>query len=230
MSELVSVETHDTHVLITMDDGKANALGFDMLDALNAALDQAEAAAKVIVLAGRPGKFSAGFDLNVMAGGGEAMVRLLRTGAGLSQRLLTFPTPVVLAVSGHALAMGALLCLSADYRIGLRGAYKIGLNEVAIGMTLPWFGIELARNRLEETRINAAVGLAQIYTPDEAVAIGYLDEAVDDGELIERATAMAATFSTLDMAAHKATKARVREPFLRNLEQALERDFSSMAA
>ncbi|MEE4277823.1 MAG: enoyl-CoA hydratase-related protein, partial [Halieaceae bacterium] len=94
-----------------MDDGKANALSFDMLDALDKGLDAAAAAGKVVVIAGRPGKFSAGFDLAVMGAGGEAMTRLLRQGAELSKRLLTFDTPVILAVSGHALAMGALLCL-----------------------------------------------------------------------------------------------------------------------
>lgn len=230
MSELVTLDSQDTHILITMDDGKANALGFDMLDALNAAFDEAETDSKVVVLAGRPGKFSAGFDLKVMGGGGEPMYRLLRSGAMLSQRLLQFPTPVVLAVSGHALAMGALLCLSADYRIGLRGDFKIGLNEVAIGMTLPWFGIELARYRLEETRINAAVGLAQVYTPDDAVDIGYLDEVVDEDALIERSRSMAEKLSALDMAAHKATKARIREPFLKALDAALEKDFVDVAA
>lgn len=230
MSDFVSIETSDTHALITMDDGKANALGFDMFEGLTSALDEAEKAEKVVLLAGRPDKFSAGFDLKVMGAGGSEMHRLLRTGAELSKRLLTFPTPVVLAVSGHALAMGALLCLSADYRVGMRGDFKLGLNEVAIGMTLPWFGIELARNRLEETRINAAVGLAQVYAPDEAVGVGYLDEVVESEALVERATALAAGFSTLNMDAHRATKARIREKFLKQLDQALERDFSDVAA
>ncbi len=230
MSELVTVQEHDTHLLIRMDDGKANALGFEMFEAMNAALDTAAAAGKVVVIAGRPGKFSAGFDLKVMGGGGAPMLKLLRQGADLSMRLLTFDTPVVLAVSGHALAMGALLCLSADYRIGMRGDYKLGLNEVAIGMVLPWFGIELARARLDDTQINAAVGLARIYNPDEAASVGYLDEAVEEDELLARATEMAVVLSGLDMTAHKATKARVREVFMARLEEAMRRDFEAGAA
>jgi enoyl-CoA hydratase len=107
MSTLVQVSEHDTHTMVTMDDGKANALSFDMFDALNAALDTAAQAQKVVVIAGRPGRFSAGFDLSVMSRVDESTMRLLRTGAALSHRLLTFDTPVVLAVSGHALAMGA---------------------------------------------------------------------------------------------------------------------------
>ncbi|MDP5072010.1 MAG: crotonase/enoyl-CoA hydratase family protein, partial [Congregibacter sp.] len=158
MTDLVTVREEDAYVLLSMDDGKANALSFAMFEALNAGLDAAEATGKVVIIAGRPGKFSAGFDLSVMAGGGEPMLDLLRQGAELSVRLLSFSAPVILAVSGHALAMGALLCLSADYRVGMKGVYKLGLNEVAIGMTLPWFGIELARARLEETQLNHAVG------------------------------------------------------------------------
>ncbi len=225
MSSLVSVTEEESYALLTMDDGKANALSFDMLDALDAGLDQAAATGKVLVFAGRPGKFSAGFDLKVMGAGGEPMMRLLRGGARISERLLAWETPVVLAVSGHALAMGALICLSADYRIGMRGNYKLGLNEVAIGMTLPWFGVELARARLVPTKFEEAVSLARIYDPEEAAAAGYIDEAVEPDELLARATDMARLLSSLDMAAHKATKARVREPLLTRLEEALKRDF-----
>jgi enoyl-CoA hydratase len=225
MSSPVTVTQEASHTLISMDDGKANALSFEMLEALGAGLDSAAATGKVVVVAGRPGRFSAGFDLAVMGGGGEAMIRLLRQGAELSRRLLTFDTPVVLAVSGHALAMGALLCLSADYRVGLRGDYKLGLNEVAIGMTLPWFGIELARARLDETQLSQAVSLARVYDPESAVAAGYLDEAVDEEQFQARIGEVAAAFATLDMAAHKATKARLREPMLARLEEALRRDF-----
>ena len=230
MTALVDIQEQYSHVLLTMDDGKANALSFAMFDALNAALDSAEATGKVLIIAGRPGKFSAGFDLSVMAKADEDTLRLLRLGADLSRRLLEFPTPVVLAVSGHALAMGALLCLSADYRIGIRGSYKLGLNEVAIGMTLPWFGVELARARIEETQLTQAVGLAKIYGPEEAVSAGYLDEAVDEAELMSRVTEMAAAFSTLNMDAHAATKARIRQELFANLETALRRDFNEDAS
>jgi enoyl-CoA hydratase len=221
----VAVTEHDTHVLLTMDDGKANALSFAMFEALNAGLDQA--ADKVAVITGRPGKFSAGFDLSVMGQGGEATLKLLREGADLAARLMSFNTPVVLAVSGHALAMGALMCLSADYRIGIRGAYKIGLNEAAIGMTLPWFGIELARARLAGQHFNQAVGLAKIYDAPGAVEAGYLDEAVAEDALTARSSEIAQLLSTLDMTAHRNSKARIREDFFSRYEVALQRDFDA---
>lgn len=226
MSELITVTEEENYCLIQMDDGKANALGFAMFEALDGALDRAGETAKVIVIAGRPGKFSAGFDLNVMGQGGEQMIELLNKGQQLSNRLLTWDTPVVLAVSGHALAMGALLILSADYRIGIHGNYKIGLNEVAIGMTLPRFGVELARARLVKTHFDRAVGLAQLYDAEGAVAAGYLDQAVEESELLDAATGLATQLAGLDMTAHKNTKARNREPLMKALEIAVAADFS----
>lgn len=227
MSTLVEIQEQANHFLVTMDDGKVNALSFDMLAQLNAALDSAEQSGKVVIICGRPGKFSAGFDLSVMGQGGDAMLDLLRAGAGLSRRLLNFPAPVILAVSGHALAMGALLLLSADYRIGVRGNYKVGLNEVAIGMTLPYFGVELARARLASAHVDKAVGLAQIYDADGAVVAGYLDEAVDEGDLLSRAVSAAEQLAGLNMEAHKNTKSRVRAELNAALDAALEKELGT---
>lgn len=227
MATLVTCKQDTNHTLITLDDGKANALGFDMLEQLASALDEAEAAGKVLVICGRQGKFSAGFDLSVMGQGGEAMLRILRAGANTSRRLLAFPAPVVLGVSGHALAMGALLLLSADYRIGVHGTYKIGLNEVAIGMTLPYFGIELARARLAPAHFGTAVNLARVYDAAGALEAGYLDEAVSEEDLLPRAIFMAEQFSKLDMAAHRQTKARTREGLVGALAAAVERELGT---
>ncbi|MEH6635418.1 MAG: crotonase/enoyl-CoA hydratase family protein [Halioglobus sp.] len=224
MTALLEFKEEPNYCMVTLDDGKANALSFAMLAQINEALDQAQQAGKVIIICGRPGKFSAGFDLAVMGQGGDAMVELLRAGAALAQRLLKFDTPVVLAVSGHALAMGALLLLSADYRIGMHGNYKIGLNEVAIGMTLPYFGIELGRARLAVTHVDKAIGLAQIYDATGAVEAGYLDEAVAQDELLPRAIAVAGQLAGLNMDAHKQTKARIRENLNMALETAIEKE------
>ncbi len=229
MTELVSVSEQETHTLLSMDDGKANALGFDMFAALNSSLDQAAQAGKPVVIVGRPGKFSAGFDLSVMGQGGEATLKLLREGANMARRLMAFETPVILAVSGHALAMGALTCLSADYRIGIKGNYKIGLNEAAIGMTLPWFGIELARDRLTRPHFSQAVGLARIYDAEGAVEAGFLDEAVEEDKLMARAEEMAAAVAALDMPSHRNSKLRVREEFFARYDEAIARDFDGGA-
>lgn len=227
MSSLVHINEHDAYTSLHMDDGKANALGFDMIAAINAGLDVAEARGMPVVIEGRPGKFSAGFDLTVMVNQDAETQRLLSQGAELSLRLMRFKTPVILAVTGHALAMGALLCLSADYRIGTQGEFKIGLNEAAIGMTLPWFGVELARHRLASTHFTASVALAKIFNPESAIESGFLDEAVDASALSARVAEMAETFGKLDMAAHRGSKERVREEFFARSEEGLKRDFAA---
>ncbi len=224
MSQVVTFTEEDKYSLITLDDGKVNAVSFALLEQLHAALDQAEAAGKVVVVAGRPGKFSAGFDLSVMGQGGDKLLELVGSGAQLARRFLEFPTPVVLAVTGHALAMGAILLMTADYRIGTAGAYKLGLNEVAIGMTMPCFGVEIARARLDPAHFELSVSCAQLYDADGAVEAGYLDEAVDVDQLMSRSIAMAEQLAGLDMVAHKQTKARVRAPLLRALDEAMVTD------
>jgi enoyl-CoA hydratase len=224
MNAMVETREEDKYFLITMDDGKANAVSFDLIAAVNTALDQAAQVGKVVIICGRPGKFSAGFDLNVMGQGGDAMLKLLKGGATLARRLIDFDTPVVLAVTGHALAMGALLLLSADYRIGVQGSYKIGLNEVAIGMTLPYFGVALARERLANEYVDRAVGLAEIFDADAAVVAGYLDEAVNEDELLPRAIARAEQLSALNMVAYKHTKGRVREEMNAALDAAFAKE------
>ncbi|MEH6609652.1 MAG: crotonase/enoyl-CoA hydratase family protein [Halioglobus sp.] len=224
MTSLVTFEETEKYSQITLDDGKANALSPDMIAEIDSALDQAEAAGKVIVIAGRPGKFSAGFDLSVMGQGGDVTTKLLRDGANLSLRLLKSKTPVVLAATGHALAMGGLLLLSGDYRIGAKGNYKIGVNEVAIGMTMPYFGVILGEARLARNYISRAVVCAQLYDAEEAVNAGFLDEAVDEGDVIARAQAVAEQLSGVNMEAHYGTKCRVREAMYPAMETAISEE------
>ena len=150
-----------------MDDGKVNALSLAMLTELGAALDRAAADRAVVVLTGREGVLSAGFDLPVLRAGGTAAARLLHAGFELAQRLLAFPTPVLVACPGHAVAMGVFLVLSGDYRIGASGPYKLTANEVAIGMTMPLAAVEICRQRLTPACFNRAVVLAEVFKPEE---------------------------------------------------------------
>ena len=156
----VSYELRDRVALITIDDGKANVITHGICTALLASLDRAAAEADAVVIAGRPGRFSAGFDLSVMTSGTDAARALLGAGAEVAIAINGFPKPVVLASTGHALAMGAILLLAADVRIGGEGSYKIGLNEVAIGMPVPRFTVELARGCIAVGSLNAALNLA----------------------------------------------------------------------
>ena len=172
MSDLLTYSRDDRVASITLDDGKVNALSIPMLREIHAALDQAEADGAVVALGGREGYLSAGFDLRVFREEPENLPEMLRLGATLCERLLSFPTPVVVACSGHAIAAGSFLLLAADARIGVEGPFKIGLNEVRIGLTMPLFVVELARHRLVPAHFDRAVISAVMYEPGDAVTAG----------------------------------------------------------
>ncbi len=228
MGELVSYELNEGTAMIAMDDGKVNALSIEMLASLNAALDQATSDGAVVVLTGRAGIFSAGFDLRVLRGGGPDVPLLLEQGFLLALRLLEHSAPVVVACSGHAVAMGSFLLLSGDYRIGVDGPYRLVANEVAIGLTMPWAAIEICRQRLAPAHFNRAVILAEVYAPADAVAAGFLDRVVDEPELIQTATSVAGDLSALDRSAHAATKAHTREFTLGAIRKGLEIDMEML--
>src|SRR5688572_10419038 len=161
-----------------MDDGKANALSDVMIPALLEALARAEKEASAIVLLGRQDRFCAGFDMKVMMSTPEAARDLLKNGAALLMKLYASRVPLVVGCTGHALAGGALVLLTGDLRIGGAGAYRIGLNEVQIGLPVPILAMELARARLHPTELTRATLGAHIYGPEDARAAGYLDEVV----------------------------------------------------
>ncbi len=158
MADLVTYQRSDLVSTVTMDDNKVNVFSIPMLRALHEAFDQAERDGTVVLLTGRPGYFSAGFDLAVFKGPPEDVLVMLRLGATLAERILSFPAPVVVACTGHAYPAGAFLLMAADTRIGADGPFKLGLNEVRIGLTLPWFAIVLARHRLTPAHFDHADG------------------------------------------------------------------------
>jgi enoyl-CoA hydratase len=214
---------------ITMDDGKVNVLSLAMQQELNTALHRAAADEAVVVLTGRPGRFSAGFDLGVLTAGGPDARAMLRGGYELAARLFSFPSPVVIACTGHALAMGSFLLLAADYRIGAAGTYKIGANEVAIGLTMPATAIELCRQRLTPPYLHRAVNNAEIFTPETAIAAGWLDRVVPAEELATAAAAKATELAGLNRPAHTATKLRLRAAALTSINAAIEADDAAVA-
>jgi enoyl-CoA hydratase len=226
MTELASYERSGPIATIAMDDGKANPLSVPMLRAVHAAFDRAERDGVVVVLTGRDGYFSAGFDLNVFATGGEQVLAMLTLGATLSERILSFPRPVVTACSGHAVAGGAFLPLSADVRIGAQGPFQIGLSEVRIGMTVPWFAIEIARQRLHPAHFDRAVVGAAMYGPTDAIAAGFLDSVVARGELRSASLQAAEALAELDPGAHAATKLRTRAKALKAVRGAIEAELT----
>jgi len=225
---LVSYELRGRVAVLTMNDGKANALSHAMLDALAAALRRAGEEARALVLAGREGRFCAGFDLKVMTSGAQAVRELVGHGGEVILDLYEHPQPVVLAATGHALAGGAFLLAAGDVRVGARGAFKIGLNEVRSGMPVPMLGVELARARLTPRAFHESVLFSKIYDPEGAAAAGWLDQVVAPEEVLETAVGLAAQLAKLPRAAFAQTKARMRRDLASRCRAALTEDLATI--
>ena len=224
MSELISYRLEDGIATLTLSNGKVNAISPDVIAAFNAALDQAVTDRAVVIITGQPGILSGGYDLKVMTAGPREAVALVTSGSTLARRLLSHPFPVIVACPGHAVAKGAFLLLSADYRIGVEGAFSIGLNEVQIGMTMHHAGIEIARDRLNKVALQRSVVNGEMFNPQGAVAAGFLDVVVSPEELQGAALAAARQLKKINMTAHKNTKLKVRKALLEALDNAIIQD------
>lgn len=224
MTDVVAINIENKVATITIQNGKVNAISHQVIDELNIALDKAQEAEAVVVITGKPGMLSGGYDLNVMRESMSSAMQLVEKGSTLSRRLLSFPYPVLVACPGHAVAKGAFLLLSADYRIGVEGDFKIGLNEVAIGMSMHDAGVELARGRLAPVFFNRSVILAEMVSPQDAITMGFLDKVVDESQFLPTVNFIAQAMTKLDMKAHYNTKLKARADLLKKLDAAIEKD------
>ena len=229
MTDPVNVTIEDGVAVVRIDDGKANAVSHAVIDALHAALDRASADATSVAIVGREGKFSAGFDLSVMTQGADATRGLVGAGGELMMRVFTHPQPVVAGVTGHALAAGALLCLACDTRIGSAELpAKIGLNETAIGMGLPWYAIRLGEARLSMRYRQRSILQAEIYDMAGAADAGYLDELVAADAVVDTAIERARELGSLPGQAHGFTKRRLRQALADEVLAGLDDDMAQM--
>lgn len=222
--KLVDLEINQKIATITLKNGKANAISHQVIVEINSALDQAEKKGAAVILTSQPGIFSGGYDLKTMKESSDSAVSLVTAGSKLSRRMLSFPFPIISACTGHAIAKGAFLLLSCDHRIGCKGAFKIGLNEVAIGMTMHQAGIELARNRVPINYLTRSVINAELFDPETAITAGFLDTLVEPDELMEAAITVANQMLALNMTAHYATKLKERKNILEALDAAIKLD------
>ncbi len=223
----VTLERRDSVLVAHLDDGKANALSTTMIQAIEAAVVEADSddAVSALVLHGRPGKFCAGFDLDVMRGGDfGAVAALVSDGGALVHRIYGSSVPVVAACTGHALAAGALLLLACDLRIGADVDCKIGLNEVAIGMVLPDWAMTISVERLSKRHLQRAVATAEITGSVGAVEAGFLDRAVPEGDVLEAAVAAGAQMAALQRRAYAGTVRSLRGATLDLMERQIAAD------
>src|SRR6202008_1794401 len=205
MSGPVTYRRDESIAVITMDDGKVNALGPTMQQALNEALDNADRDdVGAVVIAGNRRVFSAGFDLNIFKTGElQPAIDMLRGGFELSYRLLSYPKPVVMACTGPAIAMGSFLLSSGDHRVAAH-AYNIQANEVAIGMIIPYAALQILKLRLTRSAYQQATGLAKTFFGETALAAGFVDEIVLPEMVVARAEEAAREFAGLHQHAHAA--------------------------
>lgn len=222
MTAPATIEITDEIAVITMDDGKANAINPPMLEALNACLDEAEKDAKVVVITGREGRFSGGFDLKLMMSlPGEQVKALVDGGGKLAHRLYSFPMPVIAACNGHGVAMGCFILLSCDVRIGTAGAFKIGANETQINMVLPIFASELVKARVADDFKTRSMVFGELFDPETAMKAGYLDRVVDADALLATAKATAEAIKPLSGSSLTGNKLLLREQTLATIKASL---------
>jgi enoyl-CoA hydratase/carnithine racemase len=223
MSGPVTYRHAESIAFITMDDGKVNALGPGMQQALNEALDNADRDdVGAVVISGNDRVFSGGFDLKILTGGEvQPAIDMLKGGFELAHRLLSYPKPVVMACTGHAIAMGAFLLSSGDHRVAAH-SYNIQANEVAIGMTIPYAALEIMKLRLTPSAYQQAAGLAKTFFGETAVAAGWVDEIVLPEAVHRRAEEAAREFATLNQQAHAATKLRTRAEALSGIRAGID--------
>ena len=228
MTERVTYRLEEGVARITMDDGKVNVMSPAMLWDLEAAFDRAERDKAMVVLrSGRQAIFSAGFDLKIFASNDPLRsLEMVKAGAELALRLMAFPYPTVGVMEGHAFPMGTFLLLACDVRLGALGKFRMGLNEVAIGITPPGFAIELARSRLHPAWLSRTVTLGEMYEPEEAVAAGFLDRIVPANAIDAALGETISALKGLNVAMHGSAKLRLRQPAMEAMREAIDRELT----
>lgn len=228
MSDLLNYRLHDGVATITMDDGKVNVMSTAMLRAIGDALDRAQGDQAIVVLrSARKGIFSAGFDLKIFAANdAERSLEMVKAGAELALRLLTYPFPTLGVMEGHAFPMGTFLLLACDARIGAQGPFRMGLNEVAIGIAPPGFAIELARSRVHPAWLSRTVTLGEMYEPDDAVLAGFLDRTIATQDLEAAVEDVVTAMRAVHAPSHALAKQRLRRATGLAMREAIDRELT----
>jgi enoyl-CoA hydratase len=230
MPERVTFRVDDGIGRLALDDGKVNAMALPLFDAMNAALDRAERERPAaIVITGRAGVFSAGLDLKLLPTLPPDDLRRTIVAFGRTMlRVFGFPIPTIAAVGGHAIAGGAILAFACDVRVAAAGAFRLHLNEVAIGLPLPSWALAIARAAIPTRWRTEAILHARPYAPAEALERGVVDGVVPPERLVAEAGARAAALRGLDLAAYATSKARLRAPAIEWATTRLESEVAAL--
>ena len=205
--KLATLKKEENISVVTLDDGKANVFSTKMSTDINECLDEVSKEDGCIVLTGREGMFSAGFDLKTLQGGDMDQIQeMTTTGFKLLSRIFSFPRPVIAACSGHGIALGTFLLCCCDYRIGIKGDFMLGANEMRTNMVIPPPILELIKFRVAQSHKYRAVLGAEMYTFENAKEAGLIDEVVDSNILMETAFNKAKDLATMGHPSYSMTK------------------------
>jgi len=218
-------------MLLRMRAGKANAMGPPWLERMETLLDEAVAArASALVITGYEGFFSAGLDLPALdALDDRAMGSFMSGFSRTMQRIFELPLPVVAAVNGHAIAGGCVLALQADVRIGAASDFRMGLNEVQLGIGLPAVALEALRAQLPPASLLPIALEGRLFSPEEALSVGLLHEVVPADRLEQRAVARAMELGALPGSAFASVKQGLRGPVAQRVREIAGQDASRWA-
>jgi enoyl-CoA hydratase/carnithine racemase len=210
---MIDVTIKDGIAVLTMQHGKVNALDIEFCEALAARFHDMRAAdAKAIVLKGQGTCFSAGVDLIRIGKEGAAYIRrFLPALHRLYEAVFFHPKPVVAAVNGHAIAGGAVLAACADRRIMARGAGRIGVTELLVGVPFPALAFEVVRFALPPRYLAEVTLGGATYDTDASLQRGWVDALAEPDALMENAMKAAREFATLSPAAFTQTKMQIRQ-------------------
>ena len=221
--QLATLTTEGDVSIITLDDGKANVFSSAMSSTINQLLDEVPNDKGALLITGRQGLLSGGFDLKTMTGGeAKDIIEMTVNGFKLLARIYGFSRPVVVASSGHAIALGAFLVCCADYRVGAKGKYLVQANEHRNNMSIPIPILEISKSRISKRHWHRAILNAEAYPIDQSVEAGYLDEVVDEEDLMKRAMEVATDLATLGHPHYQMTKDLDQKDILERINAGIE--------
>ena len=215
MTDKLAILTNEDDIsIITLDDGKANVFSPQMIQDVNECLDKVPTEGGALIITGRKGMFSAGFDLKIISEGDmQATMDMSLSGFKLLSRLFSFPRPILAACSGHGIALGTFLLCCCDYRVGVKGDFMIGANEMRTNMVIPIPILELINHRVSSSHKYRAILGAEMYSIENGIGAGLIDEVVDAENLMEIAMLKAKDLATMGHPSYTLTKELlIREP------------------
>lgn len=208
MSEKIATLKKDEDIsILTLNDGKANVFSAEMSKQVNECLDQVETEKGCLIITGKEGMFSAGLDLKTIQSGDVDKIMEMSTNAfKLLARIFSFPRPVIAACTGHGIALGTFLLCCCDYRIGVKGDFMLGANEMRTNMVIPTPILELIKFRVNNSHKYRAVLGAEMYTLEQAIEAGLIDEVVDPKDIMKAAKEKAKDLQTMGHPSYSITK------------------------